>query len=158
MRCDSKGDPIEVYKKPIITAEQTGVAAQYEFPDEDFTRKSSLLQNLLICFNLGDQLKRITGIAFDAVDADGSGNLDQAELYEIVCKCSDMLDVVPPSPDDMEGILMELDSDFDGLISKEEFHNMIVLVIGKMLETEEDIQNKINAQIWTQENNQSEED
>ena len=48
--------------------------------------------------------------------------------------------VLPPSEEDLECILRELDDDFDGQVSKEEFCQLVMLVIGKMLETEEELQ------------------
>ena len=51
---------------------------KYELPENDETlvRKSNMLQNLLTIFNLKDQMKVVTDLAFDAVDEDGSGGLD----------------------------------------------------------------------------------
>ncbi len=53
--------------------------------------------------------------------------------------------VTPPSEQDLDCILKELDDNNDGTISKDEFLNLIMLVLGKMLESEEDLQDKINS-------------
>ena len=47
--------------------------------------------------------------------------------------------VTAPSEADITSVLMELDENFDGSVDKEEFLQLIVLVLGKMLESEEDL-------------------
>ena len=47
--------------------------------------------------------------------------------------------VTAPSEADISSVLMELDENFDGSVDKEEFLQLIVLVLGKMLESEEDL-------------------
>ena len=51
---------------------------KYELPEDDdnLIRKSNMLQNLLTVFNMKDQMKVVTDLAFNAVDEDGSGGLD----------------------------------------------------------------------------------
>ena len=72
----------------------------YEFPENDdkLFRRSNMLQNLLVCFNLQDQVKAVTDLAFDAVDEDGSGGLDQGELHTIMTEVSLQMGVTPPTP------------------------------------------------------------
>ena len=54
------------------------LAKKYELPEDDdnLIRKSNMLQNLLTVFNMKDQMKVVTDLAFNAVDEDGSGGLD----------------------------------------------------------------------------------
>ena len=47
--------------------------------------------------------------------------------------------VQPPTEDDLEAVLATLDENFDGQVDKSEFLNLFMLVIGKMLEMEEEI-------------------
>ena len=107
-------------------------------------RRSNLLQNLLVCYNLRDKIKIVTDIAFDACDNDGSGDLDQEELHVIMMEVSKQMGVTPPSAEDLAQILKELDESNDGKIDKEEFHALVMMVLGKMLELEEDFQEKTN--------------
>ena len=93
---------------------------------------------MLVCFNLKDKIKIISDIAFDAVDLDGSGDLDQEELHMIMEEVSKQMGVTPPSQEDLALILKELDESNDGKIDKEEFHDLVMLVFGKMLELEEE--------------------
>ena len=83
-------------------------------------------------------MKIISDYAFDAVDADGSGDLDQDELHLIMHEVSKQMGVTPPTQDDLAAILKELDETADGKIDKDEFHSLIMMVLGKMLELEED--------------------
>ena len=53
--------------------------------------------------------------------------------------------VVPPTSEDLEAIMMQLDDDFDGQVSKEEFFNIVMLIMGKMLEMEEELMKTVNA-------------
>ena len=86
-----------------------------------------------------DQIKIVTDLAFDTIDDDGSGGLDQCEIAGIMETVANSMGVLPPSEEDLGCILRELDDDFDGSVSKEEFCSLVMLVIGKMLETEEDL-------------------
>ena len=76
-------------------------------------------------------------MAFDTVDEDGSGGLDQAELSTIMTEVAISMGVTPPTERDLKAILSELDEDFDGVVDKGEFIQLVMLVIGKMLESEE---------------------
>ena len=113
---------------------------EYEFPEDDakLVRKSNQywLQNVLTCHNLPEQVRVITDLAFDAVDEDGSGGLDQEELYTIMGQVSIQMGVTPPTPDDLQEILMQLDDNFDGVIDKREFHSLTMMVLGNLLHSE----------------------
>ena len=52
--------------------------------------------------------------------------------------------VKPPTEAEVEALLKELDEDFDDKVSKAEFVKLIEMVLRKMLESEEDLQNSIN--------------
>ena len=43
-------------------------------------QKSNLLQSLTILMQIQDKISTVSDLAFDAVDADGSGTLDSDEL------------------------------------------------------------------------------
>ena len=85
-------------------------------------------------------------MAFDAVDIDGNGALDKEELTEVMRNVASEMKVKAPTDGDIEAVLRELDEDFDGNVSKDEFMALIVQVLRKMLESEEDLQNSINQQ------------
>ena len=52
--------------------------------------------------------------------------------------------VNPPTDEDLEAILATLDDNFDGQVDKDEFLSLFMLVIGKMLESEEELTNGLN--------------
>ena len=52
--------------------------------------------------------------------------------------------ITGPTIQDLEAILMELDDDYDGVVSKDEFFGMIKLVLKSMLKSEEEILSKYN--------------
>ena len=58
--------------------------------------------------------------------------------------------VTPPTEADLESILRQLDEDFDEKVDKEEFLSLVMLVIGKMLESEEELQETVNSKIYMQ--------
>ena len=76
-------------------------------------------------------------MAFDSLDDDCSGGLDQNELSLVMNQVSQQLSVTAPNEEDLANILMELDDNYDGIIDKNEFCNLVMLVIGRMLETED---------------------
>eukprot|EP00356_Strombidium_inclinatum_P012856 CAMPEP_0170496328 /NCGR_PEP_ID=MMETSP0208-20121228/21039_1 /TAXON_ID=197538 /ORGANISM="Strombidium inclinatum, Strain S3" /LENGTH=102 /DNA_ID=CAMNT_0010772843 /DNA_START=475 /DNA_END=780 /DNA_ORIENTATION=- len=97
--------------------------------------------------HLKEHIKVVSDLAFDAVDDDGSGGLDQGEIAEIMKEVAVKMDLTPPTEDDLSAILAELDEDYDGVVDKGEFLNLIMLVIGKMLESEEELQEKVNEEV-----------
>ena len=46
--------------------------------------------------------------------------------------------IVAPTSEDLDNIMMQLDDDFDGQISKDEFFKIVILILSKMLEIEVD--------------------
>ncbi len=83
-----------------------------------------------------DKIRSVSDLAFEAVDADGSNSLDQEELGIIMKEVAQEMRVNPPTENDIDFMLKELDENSDGQVSKEEFLQLIILVLGKMLESE----------------------
>ena len=76
-------------------------------------------------------------MAFDAMDIDGSGGLDIDELKVVMDRVANQLEIEGPTQEDLENILQELDEDFDGIVSKDEFFDLIKMIMKMMLNTEE---------------------
>ncbi len=85
-------------------------------------------------------------MAFDAVDADGNGYLDKAELSDVMRNVAGEMRVKPPTDGDIEAVIRELDQNCDQQVTKEEFYKLIKRVLKKMKESEKDLQDSINAQ------------
>ena len=86
----------------------------------------------------------MSDLAFDAVDKDGNGFLDKDELADVMRDVAEDMRVKPPTDSDIEAVLRELDEDYDQRVSKEEFVILIIQVLRKMLESEEELQRSIN--------------
>jgi len=67
------------------------------------------------------KLKKITDAAFKAVDVDGSGFLERNELEEVMKNVAKDLGVDPPTKDEVDEVLKELDENDDGKLSMDEF-------------------------------------
>ena len=91
-----------------------------------------------------DKLRTVTDLAFQAVDADGSNDLDQEELMNVMKEVAQEMKVTPPTKDDITAVLQQLDEDSDYHVSKEEFLNLIILVLTKMLDSEYGLEDKKN--------------
>jgi len=61
---------------------------------------------------------------FDAVDADGSGQISEDELYIILCSICNDVGFDKPSDDDTKKILKMIDVDDSGSISFKEFKKL----------------------------------
>lgn len=53
--------------------------------------------------------------------------------------------VKPPTDGDIDAVLNELDGDMDQRVSKQEFVQLIINVLKKMMESEEELQRNINS-------------
>ena len=113
-------------------------------------QRSNIMQYLLMCMHLKDQIKVVTDMAFDTLDDDGSGGLDQGEISELMKDVAVNMGVTPPTDEDLKSILQELDDDYDGVVDKSEFIQLVMLVIGKMLESEEQQMTQLNEQLYQQ--------
>ena len=109
-------------------------------------RKSNLLRTLEIILSQKDKIKIVADLAFDAVDADGNGYLDKAELSDVMRNVAGEMRVKPPTDGDIEAVIRELDQNCDQQVTKEEFYKLIKRVLKKMKESEKDLQDSINAQ------------
>ena len=73
------------------------------------------------------------------MDLDGSGFLEKDELTEVMRSVAYDMRVKPPTDGDIDAVLNELDGDMDYKVSKEEFVVLIVNVLKKMMESEEEL-------------------
>ena len=94
--------------------------------------------------NVKDGIKTVSDLSFDAVDVDGSHTLEEAELGKIMKEIARESKIAAPTDADVQSVLMELgENNFDGKhVRKEGFFELINLVLGKMLESEEDFMDR----------------
>ena len=140
----AKNDWFNEVKVPTEQQFKESMRAEVQVP---FDRRSNHLQDLLIAAEVKSHLKVVSDLAFDAVDDDKSGQLDQDEIGAIMATVAAKMGVTAPTKQDLGIILQELDDDFDGLVSKDEFLSLIMLVTEKMIEEEEEQEQKVNQDI-----------
>ena len=103
-----------------------------------------MLTQLLISMDMQNSMRIITDMAFNSIDLDGSDSLDVTEIKDMMDKIADEIGISPPTLDDLEAIIKEIDDDFDGQISKDEFFKLVMLIIEKLVETEMELCKKGN--------------
>ena len=79
-----------------------------------------------------NKLHEIAKAAFDAVDVDGSGAIDQEELGQVMESVANDIGMDKPSPSDVSDVFKELDVDRNGVIDLEEFKTLIRQVLQLM--------------------------
>ena len=75
----------------------------------DSQNTSPLLDALEQILEMEDKISIVTDMAFEAVDADGSGQLDKQELGEVLRDVARQMNINPPSDNDVAAVLQELD-------------------------------------------------
>ena len=81
-----------------------------------------------------NKLKEVARVAFDSVDTDKSGQIDQQELAKVMEGISNDLGVAPPTNDEIKEVLEHLDTDKSGKIDFNEFVVLIKDVLTAMAE------------------------
>jgi Ca2+-binding EF-hand superfamily protein len=81
------------------------------------------------------KLNEIVKAAFESVDTDGSGYIEEAELKVVMTSVARDINMPEPSQEDVSKVLIELDSNRDGKVSQEEFKVLIRQVLELMLTT-----------------------
>ena len=64
--------------------------------------------------DMGDSMRVITDMAFNSIDTDGSDSLDVTEIKDIMDQIASEIGISPPTLEDLEAIIKEIDDDFDG--------------------------------------------
>ena len=80
------------------------------------------------------KLREVAKVAFDSVDTDRSGQIDQEELEKVMTQISQDMGAEPPSKEDVKEVLEHLDTDHSGKIDFEEFRILIREVLSALLE------------------------
>ena len=72
-------------------------------------KTSTLLDSLEQILEMEESINIVTDMAFEAVDADGSGELDKFELGAVLRDVAKVMNINPPSDNDVVAVLQELD-------------------------------------------------
>lgn len=80
------------------------------------------------------KLNEVVLAAFNAVDSDGSGFIDEPELKTVMTGVARDIGMPEPSDSDVREVLRELDANKDGRISVDEFKVLIRQVLELMKE------------------------
>ena len=89
-----------------------------------------------------ESINKITKLAFEKIDADGSGRLDIKELETIMLRISADMGVEPPKPKDIEEVFKGIDKDNDGTIDYNEFSLLIKNILLSLIKNEEGDENE----------------
>ena len=79
-------------------------------------------------------LEEIAKKAFDNVDRDRSGEIDESELEKIMAQISSDMGAEPPTKEDVKEVLEHLDSDHSGKIEFKEFKELIIDILKALIE------------------------
>ena len=92
---------------------------------------TTTIKNILL-----DQKKlfELAKIAFEGVDIDGSGEIEQEELGKVLVDISKGLGGDPPTDEDINEVFKHLDADRSGSIDLNEFTLLIKDILYAMLE------------------------
>ena len=82
------------------------------------------------------KLKEVARVAFESVDTDKSGQIDNSELTKVMEGISADLGVAPPSKEEVDEVLKHLDTDGSGKIEFNEFVVLIKDVLTAMAEAQ----------------------
>ena len=80
------------------------------------------------------KLREVVKVAFDSVDTDHSGLIDQEELEKVMSQISQDMGAEPPTKEDVKEVMEHLDTDHSGQIDFEEFSQLIKDVLSAMIE------------------------
>ena len=78
------------------------------------------------------KLREVARVAFESVDTDKSGQIDNKELAKVMEGISNDLGVAPPSQEEVNEVLNHLDTDKSGKIDFDEFVVLIKDVLTAM--------------------------
>ena len=92
---------------------------------------SSYIEHII---NDEELLKEISDIAFQSVDTDGSGHINDKELDKIMAQIASDMGAEPPTKENVKEVLKDLDKDGSGEIEPEEFTKLIRNILTALID------------------------
>ena len=108
-------------------------AAQYNQIDLLIYIKRKMAEGIKAILNDENKLKEVAKVAFESVDTDKSGQIDQEELTKVMAQISGDIGAEPPSKEEVDEVLKHLDTDKSGKIDFNEFLVLIRDVLKAMV-------------------------
>ena len=81
-----------------------------------------------------EKVREVARAAFDSVDTDKSGLIDEEELTKVMTQISLDMETEPPSKEDVKKVLDHLDADKSGKIDCDEFKILIREVLSALID------------------------
>ena len=81
-----------------------------------------------------EKVREVARAAFDSVDTDKSGLIDEEELTKVMTQISLDMETEPPSKEDVKKVLDHLDADHSGKIDCDEFKILIREVLSALID------------------------
>ena len=92
------------------------------------------------------QVDAVTKSAFEQVDADNSGFVDEVELGMLMKKVAEDCNVDAPSKEDVTKALKAIDANHDGKISLEEFKVLVIEILKALAAAEKEAEKEEKEQ------------
>ena len=92
-----------------------------------------MAEGIKAILNDENKLKEVAKVAFESVDTDKSGQIDQEELTKVMAQISGDIGAEPPSKEEVQEVLKHLDTDKSGKIDFNEFLVLIRDVLKAMV-------------------------
>ena len=79
-----------------------------------------------------EKLTAVSNAVFEQVDANASGSIDKGELANAMTLVAQQAEVPPPSSDQVDAAFAELDTNADGVVSKDEFKVLVRAILSAL--------------------------
>mmetsp|Transcript_22641 Transcript_22641/g.40746 ORF Transcript_22641/g.40746 Transcript_22641/m.40746 type:complete len:191 (-) Transcript_22641:56-628(-) len=86
-----------------------------------------------------NRLKTLAKSAFDAVDRDRSGFIDEVELYQVMTKVAKAVGSAAPTKQQVNAVIAEIDSNRDGRVAFDEYLLLVRKTLLKMIGEDEPV-------------------
>ena len=83
---------------------------------------------------------------FEEFDADGSGQIDKKELYTLLIAVSEQFDIDPPSQEDVELVLSNLDENSDNLLDYKEMRHFLEAILEELIDKRKEAIDRENSE------------